>query len=73
MIQLPLSRLLALATLALLALPAATRGSAQPSCGCGGVTLDCNENGIEDALDIASGASADLDCDGVPDECERSR
>jgi subtilisin-like proprotein convertase family protein len=30
---------------------------------------DCNANGVPDATDIATGASADLDDDGVPDEC----
>ncbi|MCW5757067.1 MAG: hypothetical protein KIT54_07525 [Phycisphaeraceae bacterium] len=31
---------------------------------------DCNQNGIDDALDIASGRSQDADGDGVPDECQ---
>ncbi len=31
---------------------------------------DCNNNGIPDAADIASGSSADCALDGVPDECE---
>jgi DNA-binding beta-propeller fold protein YncE len=31
---------------------------------------DCNGNGIDDALDIGGGGSADADSDGVPDECE---
>ncbi|MBL9149269.1 MAG: hypothetical protein JNM94_11300 [Phycisphaerae bacterium] len=31
---------------------------------------DCNGNGIEDANDIASGTSADIDGNGTPDECE---
>lgn len=31
---------------------------------------DCNDNGIEDAVDIAIGYSSDLDGNGVPDECE---
>jgi subtilisin-like proprotein convertase family protein len=30
---------------------------------------DCNLNGVPDATDIAAGTSADLDQDGVPDEC----
>lgn len=30
---------------------------------------DCNTNGIDDACDIASGTSHDLNADGVPDEC----
>ena len=35
--------------------------------------LDCNENGIEDAVDIAFGTSCDADQNGIPDECERGR
>jgi len=35
--------------------------------------LDCNDNGLGDALDIASGGSADADGSGVPDECESDR
>jgi hypothetical protein len=31
---------------------------------------DCNENGIPDFEDIASGASLDCDGNGIPDECE---
>lgn len=31
---------------------------------------DCNQNGVEDAVDIAYGTSADLDRNGVPDECQ---
>lgn len=31
--------------------------------------VDCNANGIHDALDIAAGTSADCDRNGVPDEC----
>ena len=31
---------------------------------------DCNGNGIFDANDISSGTSADLDANGIPDECE---
>jgi hypothetical protein len=34
------------------------------------VTFDCNDNGIEDAVDIASGGSSDSNVNGVPDECE---
>jgi len=30
---------------------------------------DCNLNGVDDAVDIAAGTSADVDLDGVPDEC----
>ena len=41
----------------------------------GGDTLnggfaDCNNNGIEDSVDIATGTSADANLDGVPDECQ---
>lgn len=31
---------------------------------------DCNQNLLPDTCDIASGASADADGDGVPDECQ---
>lgn len=31
---------------------------------------DCNDNGIDDAIDIASGTSQDIDGSGEPDECE---
>jgi hypothetical protein len=31
---------------------------------------DCNGNGIDDAIDIASGTSEDIDGNGIPDECE---
>jgi len=31
---------------------------------------DCNNNGIEDAYDIANGTSPDVDGNGIPDECE---
>ncbi len=31
---------------------------------------DCNQNGIDDATDIAQGYSADCNTSGVPDECE---
>ena len=33
-------------------------------------TIDCNENGVHDACDIAFGDSADANADGVPDECQ---
>ncbi len=32
--------------------------------------FDCNNNGVDDALDISSAASADANGNGVPDECE---
>ncbi len=31
---------------------------------------DCNANGVSDAVDIANGDSADLDLDGIPDDCQ---
>jgi len=31
---------------------------------------DCNNNGIDDAVDISSGTSQDCNTNGVPDECE---
>jgi hypothetical protein len=31
---------------------------------------DCNENGVADGCDVASGESPDIDGDGVPDECQ---
>ena len=31
---------------------------------------DCNENGIDDAQEIASGTSPDCNSNGVPDECD---
>ncbi len=34
--------------------------------------FDCNNNGIEDAVDISTGASSDENRDGVPDECEKA-
>lgn len=33
--------------------------------------LDCNNNGLNDSVDIASGTSSDADPDGVPDECQQ--
>jgi hypothetical protein len=30
---------------------------------------DCNNNGIDDSIDIATGAAVDLNQDGVPDSC----
>lgn len=34
--------------------------------------VDCNENGVSDACDLATGTSADVDGDGIPDECQVS-
>ena len=36
----------------------------------GGTCYDCNNNGVEDAVDIATGASDDKNMDGIPDECQ---
>jgi endoglucanase len=33
-------------------------------------TMDCNDNGIDDADEIDDGTVADLDGNGVPDECD---
>jgi endoglucanase len=33
-------------------------------------TRDCNDNGVEDADEVASGEAADTDGNGVPDECD---
>ena len=33
-----------------------------------GIT-DCNNNGVDDATDIANGTSDDVNADGIPDEC----
>ena len=32
--------------------------------------LDCNQNGAEDAADIAAGVSKDCNQNGIPDECD---
>ncbi|TWT45353.1 Serine protease AprX [Phycisphaerae bacterium RAS1] len=40
------------------------------SFGCNASLDDCNENGIVDSDDIASGRSADVNSNNVPDECE---
>lgn len=32
--------------------------------------FDCNENGVDDSVDIANGASQDANLNGIPDECE---
>ena len=58
----------ALAVALVLALP--SPAPARAGCGCGTAYADCNGNGIEDAIDIASGASSDGNHDGVPDECQ---
>jgi len=35
----------------------------------GGNITDCNNNGVDDATDIANGTSTDINADGIPDEC----
>ena len=32
--------------------------------------FDCNNNGVEDSVDIAQGASSDANRNAIPDECE---
>lgn len=32
--------------------------------------VDCNMNGVEDSIDIASGTSSDINGNGIPDDCE---
>lgn len=32
--------------------------------------FDCNDNGIDDSIDIADATSADVNANGIPDECE---
>ncbi len=43
-----------------------------PHCGDGGGITDCNDNGIDDAIDIENGTSQDANNNGIPDECEFS-
>ncbi len=38
--------------------------------GASAMTLDCNENGTADHIDISSGTSSDCNANQVPDECE---
>lgn len=45
-------------------------GTLDVSCTPAPLVTDCNGNGVEDAVDIACGTSADLDTNGIPDECE---
>ena len=37
------------------------------------VLYDCNDNGVEDAVDIALGTSVDANENAIPDECEDPR
>ncbi len=39
---------------------------------CGVQITDCNNNGIDDAVDISSGTSEDCNDNDIPDECEAS-
>ena len=34
------------------------------------LAADCNDNGVDDAIDISGGASLDCGDNGIPDECE---
>ena len=34
------------------------------------IGADCNDNGIDDSIDISSGTSLDCNTNGIPDECE---
>ena len=65
----PVSMLLAAPALLVLLGLAPARDAAPPnSARC--EMFDCNENGIEDVVDIALGSSSDTNGNGVPDECE---
>ncbi|MFM7135191.1 MAG: di-heme oxidoredictase family protein, partial [Planctomycetota bacterium] len=37
-----------------------------------GIPADCNQNGVADRQEIASGATNDLNGNGIPDECDQS-
>lgn len=50
-------------------LTAETNAAEQSAPALGSIT-DCNQNGIDDSVDIASGTSSDIDGDGKPDSCE---
>lgn len=61
----------------LLASPSGPCGPSAPSAEASAVPaspglpqVDCNGNGVEDAVDIALGDSVDANYDGVPDECQ---
>ncbi len=56
-------------TLTLLLLLAGT-GLAQVHAHASPLQQDCNQNGVEDSVDIAFGSSSDVNKNGVPDECE---
>lgn len=57
-----------IALLALLTCASSSRPAQAPEAS----LYDCNGNGIEDAVDIAYGSSADANKNGIPDECERT-
>ena len=47
------------------------QGTGELSVSCDGVPLvDCNGNGVDDAIDISTGTSADCNTNDVPDECD---
>jgi hypothetical protein len=46
-----------------------TNAAEQTAPALGSIT-DCNENGIDDAADIAAGTESDIDGDAKPDSCE---
>ncbi len=37
-----------------------------------GISADCNQNGLADALELANGTSSDGNGNGVPDECDEA-
>jgi hypothetical protein len=39
--------------------------------GCGAAIVDCNNNGIDDLIDIADETSTDVNDNSIPDECEQ--
>jgi len=39
-------------------------------CGLRGLISDCNQNFLDDSIDIADGRSVDANLNGIPDECE---
>jgi Tol biopolymer transport system component len=49
----------------------AVLSAAAPASGSGPqIFADCNNNGVEDLLDIQNGTSKDCNFDGIPDECQ---
>ncbi|MGA1225469.1 MAG: dockerin type I domain-containing protein, partial [Phycisphaerales bacterium] len=37
------------------------------------ILVDCNNNGIHDAIEVATGLSPDADRNGLPDDCQQCR